>query len=220
MIVRPLLLRASLSVVTATLWLKKRSVHAQLHLHGSGASADSFLFSTGAMMSPEQFHSFMQMQAAAQEANTARLVEISRALLAAGGGGGIAGEDGRGGGHGRRAAIDKKAIRIRDFDGSPSGWDQWVHAFKSAMRCANPGVLEFMNEAEKMTTEAKDDNLDSTMAEEEVKKMSGELYNILSQYCTGEALTVVRGVTTFEGLCRGSDCTRSSARKQWPVPSG
>ena len=89
---------------------------------------------------------------------------------------------------------------IRDFDGSPSGWEKWVHAFKSAMRSANPGVLEFMNEAEKMTTEAKDDNLDSTMAAAEVKKMSGELYNILSQYCTGEALTIVRGVTTFEGF--------------------
>jgi hypothetical protein len=31
-------------------------------------------------------------------------------------------------------------------------------------------------------------------------KMSGELYNILGQYCTGEALTVVRGVQSFEGF--------------------
>ena len=99
-------------------------------------------------------------------------------------GGGGAGQSGGGQGRDNRAAIDTKAIRIRDFDGSPSGWDQWVHAFKSAMRSANPGVLEFMNEAEKMTTEAKDDNLDLTMAKEEVKKMSGDLYNILSQYCT------------------------------------
>ena len=57
-----------------------------------------------------------------------------------------------------------------------------------------------MNEAKKMTTEAKDDNFDLTMAKEEVKKMSGELYNILSQHCTGEALTIVRSVTTFEGF--------------------
>ena len=57
-----------------------------------------------------------------------------------------------------------------------------------------------MNEAEKMATEAKDDNFDLTMANEELKKMSGELYNILSPYCTGEALTIVRGVTTFEGF--------------------
>ena len=86
-------------------------------------------------MSPEQFHSFMQMQAAAQEPNTARLAETFRAWLA------------DGGGHGRRAAIDSKAIRIRDFDGRPSGWDQWVHAFKSVIRSANPGVLVLMNDS-------------------------------------------------------------------------
>ena len=114
-----------------------------------------------------------------------------------GGGGGGAGQSGGGQGRDNRAAIDTKAIRIRDFDGSPSGWDQWVHAFKSAMRSADLQVLEFMIEAEKMTTEAKDDNFDLAMANEEVKK---ELYNILSQYCTGEAWTIVRGVTTFEGF--------------------
>ena len=46
-----------------------------------------------------------------------------------------------------------KAIRIRDLDGSPSGRDRWVFAFWSAMRSANSGVLDFLNEAEKMTTE-------------------------------------------------------------------
>ena len=35
---------------------------------------------------------------------------------------------------------------------------------------------------------------------EEVEKKSGELYNILSQYCTGEALNVIKGITTFEGF--------------------
>ena len=111
-------------------------------------------------------------------------------------GGGGAGQAGGGQGRDNRAAIDTNAICIRDFDGSPSGWDQWVNASKSAMRSANPGVLELMNEAEKMTTKAKDDNFDLTMAKEEVQKMSGEHYNILSQYCTGEALTIVMGVAT------------------------
>ena len=87
----------------------------------------------------------------------------------------------------RRPSVSATSMAVR------VAGDQWVHAFKSAMRSANPGVLVLMNEAEKMTTEAKDDNLDLTMTKEEVKKMSGVLYNILSQYCTGEALTIVRG---------------------------
>ena len=95
---------------------------------------------------------------------------VAMALQQAGvgslGGGGGAGQSGGGQGQENRAAIDTKAIRIRDFDGSPGEWDQWVHAFKSATRSANPGVLDFMNEAEKMTTEAKDDDFDFTMTKE------------------------------------------------------
>ena len=121
---------------------------------------------------------------------------IAMALQQAGVGGAV------GGGRERRgkAAIDTKGIKFRDFDGTQADWEQWVHSFKSAIRSANPDVLELMQEAEKMTGEAKDENLECEMDDEEAEKMSGELYNILSQYCTGEALTIVRGVNTFEGF--------------------
>ena len=54
-----------------------------------------------------------------------------------------------------------------------------------------------MEEVEKSSYDGTDDNLDEV---EEVGKMSGELYDILSQYCTGEALSVIKGVTSFEGF--------------------
>ena len=111
---------------------------------------------------------------------------------------GVGGGQGQamGGGGGRRL-IDTKAVKIRDFDGSQSTWEPWVHSFKSAMRSACPEILKAMEEAEKTSLDAKDENFEEY---DDVARMSSELYNVLSQYCTGEALTVVKGVTTFEGL--------------------
>jgi hypothetical protein len=94
-------------------------------------------------------------------------------------------------------AIDTKAVRIRDFDGSSSSWEAWVHSFKSAIRSTCPEALTIMEEAEKATMDATDDNLEEYT---DVEKISAEVYNILSQYCTGEALTLVKAVTTFEGF--------------------
>ncbi len=55
-----------------------------------------------------------------------------------------------------------------------------------------------MEKEEKMVDEEGEENICG--GDEEGVKMSGELYNILGQYCTGEALTIVRGVQSFEGF--------------------
>ena len=56
-----------------------------------------------------------------------------------------------------------------------------------------------MEEAEKSITDATDEVLELDKFKD-VDKISAEMYNILSQYCTGEALTMVKSVTTFEGF--------------------
>ena len=127
---------------------------------------------------------------------------LQQAGMAPGQGGGDGGQGGGGGGRGGygggpKKLIDTKSIRIRDFDGEQNKWEAWAHSFKSAIRSACPEVLATMEEAEKMTLNGTDDNLEEV---EEVEKKSGELYNILSQYCTGEALNVIKGITTFEGF--------------------
>ena len=93
-----------------------------------------------------------------------------------GNGGQGGGEGGRGGyGGSPKKLIDTKSIRIRDFDGEQSKWEAWAHSFKSAIRSACPEVLVTMEEAEKMTLTATDDNLEEV---EEIEKKSGEMYNI------------------------------------------
>ena len=99
----------------------------------------------------------------------------------------------------KKSAIDTKAVRIRDFDGTPSSWEGWAHSFKSAIRSTCPEALAMMEEAEKSITDATDEVLELDKFKD-VDKISAEMYNILSQYCTGEALTMVKSVTTFEGF--------------------
>ena len=112
--------------------------------------------------------------------------------------GGESGQGGSGGrDHGPRRKIDTKMMRIRDFSGETAHWEAWVHSFKSAIRSACPAALQTMEEVEKSSYDGTDDNLDEV---EDVDKMSGELYDILSQYCTGEALSVIKGVTSFQGF--------------------
>ena len=98
----------------------------------------------------------------------------------------------------KKAAIDTKAVRIRDFDGTPSSWEGWAHSFKSATRSTRPEALAMMEEAEK-TTDATDEVLELDKFKD-VDKISAEMHNILSQYCIGEALTMVKSVMTFEGF--------------------
>jgi hypothetical protein len=141
-------------------------------------------------MTPENLHQMAQMIAMALQ--QAGVGQPAHAVPVPGGGGG-----GR-----SRPCLDTKAMRIRDFDGAQNNWEQWIHSFKSAIRSCSPTVLTIMEEAEKMASEATDENIgeDALEPRDEIGKMSGELYNILGQYCTGEALTIVRGVQSFEGF--------------------
>ena len=86
---------------------------------------------------------------------------------------------------------------IRDFSGEMAHWEAWVHTFKSAIRSARPAALQTMEDVEKSSYDGADDNLDEA---EDLGKISGELYDVPSQYCTGEALSVNKGVTSFEGF--------------------
>ncbi len=90
--------------------------------------------------------------------------------------------DGGGGGGRGRPCLDTKAMRIRDFDGSQSSWETWIHSFKSAIRSSNPLVLAIMCEAEILTNDATGEHIedyDGSRTKEDIAKMSGELYNIL-----------------------------------------
>ena len=77
----------------------------------------------------------------------------------------------------KKSAIDTKAVRIRDFDGTTRSWEGWAHSFKSAIRFTCPESLAMMEESEKSTTDATDEVLELDKFKD-VDKISAEMFNI------------------------------------------
>ena len=46
--------------------------------------------------------------------------------------------------------------------------------------------------------------------------MSGELCDILIQYCTGDALGVIKGATSFEGFLAWQKLHSRTSPRRWP----
>ena len=95
-----------------------------------------------------------------------------------------------------RRRIDAKNLRIQEFSGEPDKWADWAFAFKRTIRSMDTEVYKVMTDVESMNKDINEmEDLDG-----EQDKMSAELYDILCQACTGEALSVVRSVDDCEGI--------------------
>ena len=102
------------------------------------------------------------------------------------------GSPGLGGGGGR--PVLAKHMRCEPFQGGP--WSDWAFAFKRGVRSQSPDTFKAMQRVEAM-----DDAIDESVdvpAQQEAR--SGELYDVLCQYCTGEALGIVKATTDMQGF--------------------
>ena len=95
----------------------------------------------------------------------------------------------RGGGH-----IVAKNMRCEEFSGG--SWGDWAFAFKRGVRAQNPEAYRLMQLAEAAESEV--DEVNELAAEMEVH--SGELYDVLCQFCRGEALGIVKAAIDMHGF--------------------
>ena len=124
------------------------------------------------MMSPEQF---AQMMATIQQTLGARHEASSE----------------RGG-----CRLIAKHFRSETFTGDQTKWDDWSFAFKRCVRSMHKDTFKTMSE-----WETRDDEVDEeTELAQDMEQRSAELYDILCQFCSGEALLVVRSVGEMEGI--------------------
>jgi hypothetical protein len=89
-----------------------------------------------------------------------------------------------------------KHMRSDVFSGEATKFDEWSFSFKRGIRSQNCSVFMKMNESE----QRKDDVHEVTELPKELESRSAELYDILCQYCNGEALMIVRSVADMEGF--------------------
>lgn len=105
-----------------------------------------------------------------------------------------AGQGGGGAAQVRDRPLIAKHVRADPFRGVNAEWDDWAFKFKRIMRSMNIGVYNVMAESETY------DTLDEDAMDDGLKHRSGELYDILCQCCTGEALSVIKMVGDMRGF--------------------
>ena len=99
----------------------------------------------------------------------------------------------------RRAWEEEVKCWRRTCGASPfsgNDWSGWAFSFKRGIRAQNHEVFKAMQNME---------NLEDTVSEEcdvpvEQEARSGELYDLLCQFCTGEALGIVRSAADMQGF--------------------
>ena len=110
---------------------------------------------------------------------------------------------GSGGGGGGR--FDERHFRRVEKLAGPN-WKEFAFQFKTAVGAANGRVREALDDIVKAGKDPDydllfgGDSLDGGWEGEEVVKYGAELYAVLSSIVTGDAMAVVRGVTSGRGL--------------------
>jgi hypothetical protein len=84
--------------------------------------------------------------------------------------------------------------RVDKFSGDPIKWREWAFQFKTAVGAVNNKTRELLEEIQKFPKDPNWEDIFQETTEEDKKKMSAELYNLIVTLVAGEALTVVRGV--------------------------
>ena len=101
--------------------------------------------------------------------------------------------------HGRKL-VDLKFQSLPQYSGG-SGFEDWAFAFKRTIRAANTLGYDLLTKSEEFPGPKVDmDELDITFPNTQIDKYSAELYDIICQAVSGEALQVVRSVDDMEGL--------------------
>ena len=98
----------------------------------------------------------------------------------------------------RRRRITSKEVQAQTFDGHASAWSNSSFGFKVAIKSVSSVAHGLMVEAERMVGDAKDDVLEVDC--DDAPEISGEIYSILCQYVSGEAMTILRGTPDCQGL--------------------
>ena len=96
---------------------------------------------------------------------------------------------------GPRKLMDLKTMKVDNFSGLSDDWEDWAYTFKRKVKVQSIAVYQAITAAEVQKTE-----IIETDFNDEQKKVSAELYDVLSDTWRGDALKIVRAVPEYEGV--------------------
>ena len=86
-------------------------------------------------------------------------------------------------------------MKCDNFTGTLESWEEWSHVFRSSVRAQNIKIVEHIKETEKSTIEITELNMNPMQL-----RYSAQLYDVLGQFCRGEALSIVRSTPDQMGF--------------------
>ena len=119
-----------------------------------------------------------------------------------------------------RRSSNLKHLKYTTFDGIPSKYDDWAFSFKRAIRSSNCDAYTMLVHVERATDEFQEDVVDPQFESLRMESVAAELYDLLCQACTEDALSCTRHV--LWKICAdsllGNDYTRSTTPGPWREP--
>lgn len=102
----------------------------------------------------------------------------------------------------RGRVLDGRYFRNAVFTGTAKDWGDWAFAFKRVVRSCSRDAYAVLEFVESQPTAVQEHLLggDGTVSVDHVAKLSAELYDVLCQNVTGDAMTVLRSVEDCKGF--------------------
>ena len=75
-----------------------------------------------------------------------------------------------------RKMLDVKHMKVENFGGDASDWDEWAYTSKRVVKAQSPQVYEALLKAETQKTEMEEDDFN-----DDQKAVSAELYDIYAE---------------------------------------
>ena len=91
-------------------------------------------------------------------------------------------------------------LKYTTFDGTPSKCDDGAFSFKRAIRSSICDAYKMLVHVERATDEFQKDVVHPQFEGFRLENVSAELYDLLCQACTGDALSCIRAVEAVRGL--------------------
>ena len=171
-------------------WLKSdQSKIVTQHGSGAGRLACAHLFSLSSLC-PFLYRTMSSEMRAMMEAIT----KLTRAMtdMQQSGSGNRGGQPGI---NADRKKIDMRYIKVQEFEGKTEDWDTWSFSFKGGIRAQDKRAYDLIGKVEQLVVDMDENGLDPN-----TEAISGELYNVLCQYCRGPAQSILRSVEDCCGL--------------------
>jgi hypothetical protein len=93
-------------------------------------------------------------------------------------------------------ALDHRTLnQVEKFDGSQAKWLAWRKSFVCSIRAQNASLYDKLVEVEKAT-----DDVDEDLLPPDHSRWSGEVYNVLAMWCTGDAAAAMQSLPDCQGF--------------------